>query len=118
MSGLYGIFFAYKSPLFDPFENKLMLASLAVTFVNLGIGAVGLIRQEDTQSFLDEYEDNVLFNGLVFGANSLVLGILFGENLKCLYYTGAKVKILFLCVFVFIPAIGVRNRRTFTQLLI
>lgn len=115
LSGLYGVFFAYKSPIFDPLENKLMLASLAVTFLNLGIGAVGLIRQEDTQSFLDAHEDNVLFNGLVFGANSLLLGILFGENLRCLYYTGAKVTVLFLCVFVFIPAIAVRNRRTFTQ---
>ena len=118
LSGLYGIFFAYKSPIFDPFENKLMLASLTVTFVNLGIGAVGLIRQEDTKSYLDKYEDDVLFNGLVFGANSLVLGILFGENLKCLYYTGVKVKVLFWCVFVFIPAIAVRSHRTFTQLLI
>lgn len=117
LSGLYGMFFAYKSPIFDPFENKLMLASLAVTFVNLGIGAVGQIRQEDTESFLGADEDKVLFNGLVFVANSLVLGILFGENLKCLYYTGAKVKVLFLYVFVFIPAIAVRNRRTFTQLL-
>ena len=111
LSGLYGVFFAYKSPIFDPFENKLMLASLAVTFVNLGIGAVGQIRQEDTESFLGADEDKVLFNGLVFVANSLVLGILFGENLKCLYYTGAKDKVLFLCV-LSIKAIAVRNRRT------
>lgn len=40
MSGPCGMFFAYKRPIVDPFENRLMLTSLAVTFVNLGIGAV------------------------------------------------------------------------------
>ena len=79
MSGLYGIFFAFKGPIVDPFENRLMLSSLAVTFVNLGIGAVSRIPKEGIPSSIDPYLDNVMFNALVFGANSLVIGLLLGE---------------------------------------
>ena len=81
MSGLYGMFFACKSPIVDPFENKLMLTSLAVTFVNLGIGAVSRIPEEVIPSSIDTYVDNIMFKTLVFGANSLVIGLLVGEQI-------------------------------------
>ena len=83
LSGLYGIFFAYKRPIVDPLENKLMLSSLAVTFVNLGIGAVSRISKEGISSSVDSYMDNIMFKILVIGANSLVIGILVGEYDAC-----------------------------------
>ena len=79
MSGLYGMFFAYVSPIVDPFENRLMLISLAVTFVNLGIGAVSKINSENIPASVDPYVDNIMFKVLVFGANSLVIGLLVGK---------------------------------------
>ena len=79
ISGLYGMFFAYRRPIKDPFENNLMLSSLGVTFVNLGIGAVSRIPKEGLPSSINPYLDNIMFNLLVFGANSLVIGLLFGE---------------------------------------
>ena len=79
ISGLYGMFFAYRRPIMDPFENNLMLSSLGVTFVNLGIGAVSRIPKEGLPSSINPYLDNIMFNLLVFGANSLVIGLLFGE---------------------------------------
>ena len=82
ISGLYGMFFAYKRPVMDPFEEKLMLSSLGVTFVNLGIGAVSRIPKEGLPASVNPYLDNIIFNALLFGANSLVIGLLFGK-----YYT-------------------------------
>ena len=79
MSGLYGMLFASVSPIVDPFENKLMLTSLAVTFVNLGIGAVSKIPKESIPASIDPYVDNIMFKILVFGANSLVVGLLVGK---------------------------------------
>ena len=79
MSGIYGIFFAYVRPIVDPFENKLMLISLAVTFVNLGIGAVSKIPKENIPASIDPYVDSIGFNVLVIGANSLVVGLLVGK---------------------------------------
>ena len=79
ISGLYGMFFAYVRPVEDPFENKLMLTSLAVTFVNLGIGAVSKIPKENVPASIDPYVDSVMFNILVIAANTLVIGLLIGE---------------------------------------
>ena len=79
MSGFYGMFFAFKRPIADPFENSLMLSSLAVTFVNLAIGAVSRIPAETTKSSLESYVDHIMFNALVFGANFLVIAILVGK---------------------------------------
>ena len=87
MSGLYGMFFAYISPIVDPFENKLMLTSLAVTFVNLGIGAVSKIPKENIPASIDPYVDSVMFKILVFGANSLVIGLLVGNYKINLFFT-------------------------------
>jgi len=83
MSGLYGMLFALKKPIIDPFENKLMLSSLAVTFVNLGIGAVSRIPKERIPSSMDSYVDSVMFKVLVFGANSIVIGLLAGKHKDC-----------------------------------
>ncbi|XP_073229035.1 uncharacterized protein [Porites lutea] len=85
-SGLYGIYFGWKSPIKDPFENKLMLSSLAVTFVNLAIGAVSSIPSERFESSVDPILDNLLFNGLVFVANSLVIGLLVVQYLAYIYH--------------------------------
>ena len=86
LSGLYGMYFALKEPIIDPFENKLMLTSLAVTFVNLGIGAVSTIPKEGIPSSVDPVLDTLVFNSLVFVANSLVIGLLVGklEHTFCL----------------------------------
>ena len=81
ISGLYGMFFAYVSPVEDRFENRLMLISLAVTFVNLGIGAVSKIPKENVPASIDPYVDSVMFKILVFGANTLVIGLLVGKSL-------------------------------------
>jgi len=80
ISSLYAVVFAYKKPIVDPFENKLMLSSLIVTFINLGIGVVSRIPKEGIPSSIDPYLDNVLFKALVFGANSLVIGVFMGEH--------------------------------------
>ena len=79
-SGAYAMLFALVSPMADPFENKLMVSSLSVTFVNLAIGAVSRIPQENTPSSIDPYLDNITFNILVFGANTLVISLLVGNN--------------------------------------
>ena len=81
LSGVYGMMFAYVSPIMDPFENKLMLISLSVTFINLGIGAVSKIPSENIPASIDPYVDNIMFKILVFGANSLVIGLLVGKQL-------------------------------------
>ena len=78
-SGAYAMLFACVSPMADPFENKLMVSSLSVTFVNLAIGAVSRIPQENSPSSIDPYLDSIIFNILVFGANTLVISLLVGN---------------------------------------
>ena len=82
MSGIYGIGFAVKKPVVDPFENRLMLTSLTVTFINLGIGAVSKIPSENIPSSVDHSVDNIMFELLVVGANASVILLLIG---KCLF---------------------------------
>ena len=79
LSGLYGMFFAYVHPIANPFENKLMLTSLAVTFVNLGIGAVSKIPKENIPASIDPYVDSIMFKIFVIAANSLVITLLIGK---------------------------------------
>lgn len=62
----------------DAFENRLMSTSLAVTIVNLAVGAVSRIPAEDVQRSSDTYTDAVLFKILVLGANVSVIGLLLG----------------------------------------
>ncbi|XP_068723830.1 uncharacterized protein [Montipora capricornis] len=83
MSGLYAMFFAFKQPIAEPSENKLMVCSLAVTFVNLAIGAVSRIPAERVHSSVDM--DHIMFHALVFGANFLVIGILVVQYVTYIY---------------------------------
>ena len=76
VAGMYGVLFAWKHPIQDAFENKLMTTSIAVTVVNLGIGAVSKIPAEKLPSSTDSYMDTVVVNILVLGANSAVIGLL------------------------------------------
>ena len=45
IAGRYGMLFSSVSPIEDTSENRLMSTSLAVTVVNLGIGAVSRIPE-------------------------------------------------------------------------
>jgi len=79
-SGLYVVLFSLISPMADPFENRLMLSALSVTFLNLGIGAVSRIPEEGmSSSSIDPYVDGITFNILVVGANTLVITLLVGN---------------------------------------
>ena len=86
LSGLYGMYFGLKKPISDPFENNLMLSSLAVTFVNLAIGAVSTIPSEGFSTTVDPIVDTLVFNGLVFVANTLVIGLLVGKLSSCILF--------------------------------
>ena len=77
VGGMYGVLFAWIQPIQDVFENRLMTTSLAVTVVNLGIGAVSKIPAENVPSSNNAYMDAVIFNILVLGANAMVMGLLF-----------------------------------------
>ena len=79
LSGYYGMLFAHMKPIEDPSENSLMLSSLAVTYVNLVIGAVSRIPEEEALDTLYPNLEKVLFDILVIGANVLVIGILFSK---------------------------------------
>ena len=94
LSGLYGMYFGLKKPISDPFENNLMLSSLAVTFVNLAIGAVSTIPSERFSTSVDPVVDNLVFNGLVFVANSLVIGLLVGKLSPCILFSCHKIPLL------------------------
>ena len=76
VAGMYGVLFAWIRPIQDTFENKLMTTSLAVTVVNLGIGAVSRIPAENLPTSTSSYMDTVIFNALVLGANTVVVGLL------------------------------------------
>ena len=76
ISGMYGIVFAWNHPIQDAFENRLLTVSVAVTVFNLGVGAVSKIPAENLLVSTDSYMDTVIFNVLVLGANTLVVGLL------------------------------------------
>ena len=76
VAGMYGVLFAWNRPIVDAFENKLMTTSIAVTVFNLGVGAVSKIPAENLPDSPDSYVDTVIFNILVLGANTLVIGLL------------------------------------------
>ena len=76
IAGIYGVYFAWNRPIQDAFENRLMTASIAVTVFNLGVGAVSKIPTENVPSATDVYIDTVIFNILVLGANTLVIGLI------------------------------------------
>ena len=76
VAGMYGVLFAWIRPIKDAFENRLMTTSIAVTVVNLGIGAVSKIPAENLPASTNSYMDSVIFNILVLGANSVVIEML------------------------------------------
>ena len=79
IAGMYGIVFSWMKPIQDVMENKLMAASLAVTVVNLVIGAVSKIPSENVTGWIGYDADVLLFKILIFAANSLVIGLLVGK---------------------------------------
>ena len=66
-------------PIKDASENLLMSASLAVTVVNLGIGAVSRIPAENVSNIVDKHKDVIAVKILILGANTLVIGLIIGE---------------------------------------
>ena len=76
VAGMYGILFAWTRPIQDAFENRLMTTSIAVTVFNLGVGAVSKIPAENLPGSPYSYIDTAIFNILVLGANTLVIGLL------------------------------------------
>ncbi len=82
IAGMYGIVFAWVKPLQDETENRLMTTSLAVTVVNLVIGAVSRIPAENITGWNEADTDALVFKMLVFAANSLVIGLLVGKALQ------------------------------------
>ena len=82
IAGMYGFIFAWVKPLQDATENRLMTTSLAVTVVNLVVGAVSKIPTEYVASWIGPDTDALLFKILVFAANSLVICQLVGKIKK------------------------------------
>ena len=87
IAGMYGTLFCWIRPLQDAFENRLMSASLAVTVVNLVIGAVSRIPAENLPAQKETYTDSVIFNILVLGANAVVIGLLVGKTVPFIFVT-------------------------------
>ena len=81
IAGMYGMLFSWIRPMQDAFENRMMFTSLAVTLLNLAIGGVSKIPSENVPGSFDPYIDTVVFKILVFGANTLVIGLLVGEKI-------------------------------------
>ena len=79
MAGMYGMLFSWMRPIQDVTENRLMTASLAVTVVNLGVGAVSRIPAENVPGAIDPYVESVFFKMLIIGANTLVITQLVGK---------------------------------------
>ncbi|KAL9967739.1 hypothetical protein ACROYT_G026031 [Oculina patagonica] len=85
IAGMYGMLFSWIKPIGDLAENRLMATSLAVTVVNLGVGAVSRIPAENISATTDKYTDAILFKILVLGANTLVIGLLAAQYAVFLY---------------------------------
>ena len=81
MAGMYGMLFSWVRPVEDTTENRLMTVSLAVTVVNLGIGAMSRIPAENIANSNDPYVDATLFKILVIFANTLVISLVVGNIL-------------------------------------
>ncbi len=79
IAGMYGFLFAWMKPLQDVTENRLMATSLAVTVVNLVVGATSKIPAENVTGTIGPDTDALLFKILIFAANSLVIGQLLGK---------------------------------------
>ena len=87
IAGMYGMLFSWMRPMQDAFENKLMFTSLAVTLVNLAVGAVSRIPAENISDSSGSYTDAIIFKLLVFGANTMVICLLVGKIIMLLVFT-------------------------------
>ncbi|XP_078350785.1 uncharacterized protein LOC144635566 [Oculina patagonica] len=85
VAGMYGVLFSWIKPTQDSFDNRLMSTSLAVTVLNLGIGAVSRIPAENLPESTDRYTDAVALKILIMGANTMVIGLLAVQYLVHLY---------------------------------
>ncbi|XP_078374468.1 uncharacterized protein LOC144658016 [Oculina patagonica] len=85
IAGMYGMVFSWVEPIKYGFENKMMSISLAVTVFNLAIGAVSRIPAENISSSSEPNMETFLFNLLVLGANTLVIGLLAVQYLVGIY---------------------------------
>ena len=81
MAGMYGMLFSWVKPVGDITENRLMTVSLAVTVVNLGIGAVSRIPAENISISSDPYVNATLFKILIILANTSVISLVVGNIL-------------------------------------
>ena len=79
MAGMYGTLFSWIRPIEDVTENRLMTVSLAVTVVNLGIGAASKIPAENISGSSNPFVDAVVFKILVIFANTLVISLVVGK---------------------------------------
>ena len=79
MAGMYGMLFSWIRPIEDVTENRLMTVSLAVTVVNLGIGAVSRIPAENIPDVSYRHLDATVLKILVVLANTLVIGLVVGK---------------------------------------
>ena len=79
VAGMYGMLFSWVKPIKDTFENRLMSTSLAITVVNLGVGAVSRIPAENLSESIDRYTDALIMKILIFGTNSMVIGLIVGK---------------------------------------
>ncbi|PFX16290.1 Carboxypeptidase N subunit 2 [Stylophora pistillata] len=77
VAGMYGVLFSWIKPIQDSVENRLMTTSLAVTVVNLGVGAVSRIPAENVLKDFDINTDALAMKILILGTNTLVIGLLF-----------------------------------------
>ena len=83
IAGMYGMLFSFVRPVQDAMDNRLMATSLAVTVVNLGIGAVSRIPAENKAASSDLHMmDTIVFKILLFGGNTLVIGLVVGKKVR------------------------------------
>ena len=85
IAGMYGMLFSWIKPIADVTENRLMATSLAVTVVNLGVGAVSRIPAENISASIDTDMDSVSLKILILGANSLVIVQLIGKKIVLIH---------------------------------
>ncbi|XP_022782281.1 uncharacterized protein LOC111323230 [Stylophora pistillata] len=85
VAGMYAVLFCWIKPMQDTFENRLMSTSLAVTIVNLGVGAVSRIPAENMSNMVDHHMDALAMKILILGANTLVIGLLVVQYLAFLH---------------------------------
>lgn len=85
IAGMYGMTFSWIKPIKDAFENRLMSTSLAVTVVNLVVGAVGRIPAENIQNSKAPYLDKALWNVMIVGPNTLVISLIVGKFISLLH---------------------------------